>query len=144
MKRAILLATSLPVLLGGCGSLFDKPPSDQPGAAKFSNENGIIILSTGADNSCTSGSQLLELQIVSDDPSHGVFRFVKAMNVDNYLVRSDFTDHPGNLHAVSLKPGRYHISPHFLMASQRELPYYNFTVAAGEVVYMGEYWLTQH
>jgi hypothetical protein len=63
--------------------------------------------------------------------------------VDAKPIRSDYTDHHGFLHAIALPAGHYYLSPwlaHPDMLPER-IPKFEFSVSAGEVTYLGEFFL---
>jgi len=61
--------------------------------------------------------------------------------VDASTVRSDFTDHQGNVHAVVLPAGKYYLAAWMANPYMNpvRIPKAEFSVAPGEMVYLGEY-----
>jgi hypothetical protein len=68
---------------------------------------------------------------------------IALLSVDGYAVKSDFADHHGNLHAVKLAPGRYYVAAWIANPYVKPVRVQKaeFTVGAGEVVYLGEYFM---
>jgi hypothetical protein len=66
------------------------------------------------------------------------------INVDNFFVKSDYPDHQGSLSVFALKAGEYQLYPTVLrpFLTPKQVPKAEFTVVAGEVVYVGEYFMT--
>lgn len=138
MRSFLLFASSLAVLCGGCGMV-----PNRYSAAKLDlsarPEEAVALLSAGAPERCITNATQLELR------QDGRFSNVAYLPVDNYAVPSDFTTHHGYLHAVRLSPGRYYLSPHIAnpYVTIKKVPRIDFTVSAGEVVYLGEFFLVQ-
>jgi len=68
---------------------------------------------------------------------------ILGINVDSYLIKSDFPDHQGNLNVFKVKPGNYHlypfpVNPH--LAPVR-VPKAEFSLQPGETVYLGEFFM---
>lgn len=65
------------------------------------------------------------------------------MSVDVYTLKSDFSDHQGNVHAIVLPAGHYYIAAWVANIYVRPIrvPKADFSVTAGEVVYLGEYFM---
>ena len=61
--------------------------------------------------------------------------------VDTSYSKSDFSDHFGFVHAVRLPAGQYYVAPWLAnhVINPVQVPRYDFTVGAGETVYLGEY-----
>ena len=139
MKRTLasLLAS---LVLAGCGSLNNKHAPEALPDTALAGGNGVVILSTGAKETCVATSTFLKVKEADDSYWGGG----KAhLSVDGYAVKSDFADHPGHVHALSLPPGRYYLAPFIAnpYVTAVRVPRYDFVVNANEVVYLGEYFM---
>jgi hypothetical protein len=74
---------------------------------------------------------------------HGVSD-VALLGVDNFSAKSDFDGHHGLLHVFTVPAGNYYLAPWLARPSANpiQIPKAEFSVASGEVVYLGEYFLT--
>lgn len=141
-----LFLTLIVAIVAGCGGLPSRTnPSGLP-ASNIGGANAVIILSTGAAEGCRKfpPPKLTELAILRDDATYSMWHIMATFLTDDIFVKSDFDDHPGNLHSLTIVPGDYFFAPYQGTSHPIQVPKYNFSVSAGEVVYLGEYWLTSH
>lgn len=80
--------------------------------------------------------------MIPDGSSYGR-NALALLPVDAYTGKSDFETHRGFVHAVSVPPGKYYFSPWLAngMLITTAAPRFDIEVAAGEIVYVGEYFL---
>ncbi len=99
--------------------------------------NGVVLISANADDKCMSFSTFLSLHAQGDPyKKHG-----PLIPVDVYAIKSDFSDSYGFVSALAVPAGNYYFSP-WLANSYfiaKRAPRFDFSVAPGEVVYLGEY-----
>jgi hypothetical protein len=133
-----LISLLLLTLLTGCGTQTNRHRPELLTPETFSGDKGVVLLSAGAPrgNPITA----IFLQLFTDGDTS---RPLGVFGVDSAYIKSDFTTHHGFLHAVVLSPGRYHFEP--FLAHPAYIPTYvpkfEFSVAAGEITYLGEYHL---
>lgn len=103
-------------------------------------QRATVLLSTGAPEDCVSFSTFLYL--IPNGSGYGR-NALALLPVDPYTVRSDFETHRGTVHAVSLAPGRYYFTPWLANGyfTTESAPRFDFTIQAGEILYVGEYYL---
>jgi hypothetical protein len=128
-------------LLSGCMTFQNLADPVKITEAQMSGKLGIIVLSTGAFQNCIATATYLKIM-----PSTASFSSssTASLFVDASTVKSDFTDHYGNLHAFAIPAGKYYIAPGIannVIAIQRHKA--DFSVDAGETVYLGEYFMTR-
>lgn len=109
-------------------------------AADVTGDAAFVVLSAGAPEKCIATSTFLKLKAATE-PYGG--KDIALLSVDGYAVKSDFADHHGNLHAVQLAPGRYYVAAWIANPYVKPVRVQKaeFTVGAGEVVYLGEYFM---
>src|ERR1051326_470580 len=143
MNRTLHFTLLLLALTTSCGTLNNINRPELLTAEKLTDGKGIVLLSTGAPrrNGITATMLLLESRS-SDGSSHEI----RVFSVDNAYVKSDFTDRYGVLNAIALPPGRYSFTPWPPHPASIAVPRprFEFVVAAGEILYLGEYRLTRH
>jgi hypothetical protein len=144
--RGVLLGlvTASTLLLGGCAA-FDN--AKRPEAFKLPEAGSgmaTIVISTGAPQKCMAHAT--DLRIFKADKTYGLYGSTDSLSIDNYSVKSDFSDHHGYLSIVKLPAGPYYFAPYLLQpfATATRVPKAEFTVQAGDVAYFGEYFLTAH
>lgn len=103
-------------------------------------QRATVLLSTGAPEECVSFSTFLYMMPAGSSYGRNV---VALLPVDGYTIKSDFEAHQGTVHALSVAPGRYYFSPwlanpYFTATAS---PRFDIAVEAGEIVYVGEYYL---
>ncbi len=135
---ATLFAT---ILIAGCGLLPNRVRPEKISAVDLSSGAGIIILSAGAPSPCTSTPTELDIK-QAGVPYTGPT--VAYMPADTSIVKSDFSDHHGFLHVIKLDPGMYYLTTGLMRPYFKGLkvPKYNFLINAGDVLYLGEYYMT--
>jgi hypothetical protein len=139
--KTILITLSIACLLSGCGVFENRT---RPEAFIFPEPSlgmGTIIISTGAAERCFNFSTSLGF---FEAKSRYASWFLKAsISVDTYTLKSDFVDHHGFLHAISLPAGAYYMAPMLVNPGYepKSIPRADFTINAGEVAYFGEYFM---
>jgi hypothetical protein len=141
MKNKILAAllVFLNLLLGGCATQHKVGYGlDNLEPGQIPPDSGIVLISTGAPKSCVSTSTFLSIRSATAQDTVGPF-----LSVDGWTMKSDFEDHVGKAYAYVLPAGDYFITPFIAnpYVHLYHLPRADFSVAAGEVVYLGEYFL---
>lgn len=138
MKRLLFLAVAC--IVSGCGTMDNRLAPEKMNPAALSDGSGIVVLSTGAADRCISTATLLNMA-----PAGARYGKdgVAGINVDNYVIKSDFPDHQGILSVVVLEPGNYQLYPSTLnpYVTSIKIPKAEFSVAAGEIVYIGEFYM---
>jgi hypothetical protein len=99
-------------------------------------QTGMIVLSTGAPESCITSSTYLTLINLGTEEE------IKNIPVDYYSIESEFDDHIGFLSALALPPGKYALRPFianpYIFAHH---PRFEFEVVAGKAIYLGEFFM---
>lgn len=122
--------------LGGCASMdwgthlanFKYTPGEQ---------DSVVLISGGSPSTCLQNP--MSVRILADgDSSH--FNVVGISGFNSPLDTSMYKDHQGVLMAMRLAPGRYYAAlwPFNAMNVPTATWRADFTVDAGEVVYLGE------
>ena len=140
-RIALCLAVTA-MLLPGCATVDNRFGADRVSAADIDGASSIVILSAGADERCTSAATFLKVKPSGVD-YEGSRGEIALLAVDAYVMKSDFADHQGNLHVLKLQPGSYYAAPWVAngMLAAKRVPKAEFTVKAGEIVYLGEYYM---
>jgi hypothetical protein len=140
MRKLLPLAIAL--VLGGCGTVINRYAPEAIADAPIPAGSGRIILSTGAPRGCSSAPTYLKLL-----PEGATLREQELArpNVDSFALKSDFVDHQGNLHVIAVPAGNYYFAPWIDNPDIHPVrqPKATFSVAAGETVYLGEYYMPQ-
>jgi len=140
MSKLMLIASALVLLLSGCGTMTNRYAPEKWTAAAPAEGTGLILFSTGAPERCTMAATFLKL-LPEGKPYH--FAETALPSVDAYVLKSDFADHQGNLHLIPVPAGQYYFAPWtanpYLVPTK--VPKASFSVAAGEIVYLGEYFM---
>jgi hypothetical protein len=137
-KKSALAAILSALLIEGCTPLRD------PSHLNFSNvsdKQAIVVFTTGSPALCSLSSP--DPWMVSIFPVGAPYPkgYVLVATISNTFMKSDFTDHPGSILAVALDPGDYYVAPIVFNGQATQVARYDFSVSAGEVVYLGEYWM---
>lgn len=141
IKNFLLLISSALVI--ACGTVSNKTGVDLlPAAALNSPSEGIVIVSAGAPEHCTSVATFLSVREVT---SKKVVLSVPSIGVDVYVHKSDFADHHGTINALRLPAGSYYFTPSIAGPYIRTIiaPTFEFEVKAGETTYVGELFMTK-
>jgi hypothetical protein len=137
-----LLPLAIVLTLGGCGIATNRYAPNMATDAVVPAGSGVIVLSTGAPTKCVTVSTYLKLlpEGASDRAEE-----ITRVSVDAYILKSDFADHQGNLHVLPVPAGSYYFVPRTDNPVIRAVtqPKTTFSVAAGETVYLGEYYMSQ-
>jgi hypothetical protein len=142
MKSTIAMLLCAAFLLGGCATVDNRHGAEKFAYAPENPEEAVVILSLGATEKCFNYVTRLKL-LPAAAPYSGPM--IASLPVDSYVIKSEYTDHHGYLHVLRLKPGSYYLAP-FINNPRVKVSYASradFSVKAGEVVYLGEYFLEQ-
>lgn len=133
------LPIAITLLLAGCGTLTNRYAPEAIADGPLPAGAGLIVFSTGAPQKCQQAATYLDLM------PEGASKPIAFASVDSYIVKSDFADHQGSLHAIPLPAGQYYFTPRTDNPLVRSVlqPKASFSVAAGETVYLGEYYMPQ-
>ncbi|RZZ86361.1 hypothetical protein [Pseudoxanthomonas winnipegensis] len=131
---------SMLVLLTSCATLDNRYDPAKLSVGGVAPGSGVVVLSTGAQERCISASTFLK---VAPAQSPYYVTGIALLPVDSYALKSDFPDHQGNVHALALPAGKYYLAPWVAnpMLKAVKIPKAEFSVNAGEVVYLGEYFM---
>lgn len=110
-------------------------PDAAPGASM-----GVVLLSAGAKEKCVSAATFLK--VLKGDQTYFSGE-IGMVSVDAYVLKSDFPDTHGNVHALALPAGRYYLAPWLAnpYLTPTRVPRFDFDVKAGEVTYLGNYYM---
>lgn len=138
MNRMVLFLAM--ASLAGCGTMSNRLAPEKVDLAALGNGSAIVVLSTGAADRCVASATMLNLAPAG--ARYGKDGIV-GINVDAYVLKSDFPGHQGSLSAFSVQPGNYQLYPSVLnpYATPEKVPKAEFSVAAGEVLYIGEFYM---
>jgi hypothetical protein len=143
-RGAILrLVACAAVLLGGCASFDNAKRPEVFELPEAGSGFATIVLSTGSADKCVSHAT--NLRIYKASATYSLYSITESLAIDNYAIKSDFTDHHGYLHVVKLPAGSYYFATGLLQpfASPLHIPKTDFVIAAGDVAYFGEFYLTR-
>lgn len=137
-----LLPLAILLALAGCGMLTNRYAPETVTTQALPGESALIVFSTGAPRKCTTLSTYLKLLPEGASSSDEA---IALPSVDSYALKSDFTDHQGNLHVIAVHAGSYYFAPWTDNPVIRSVlqPQATFSVAAGETVYLGEYYMPE-
>lgn len=155
MKTGFCLCLALTAALSGCGILSNPNAADKLSDADLAaGDKAVVVFSTGIPESCGGGAKLIDLSFFASGASYAQDQRAATFTLNNHYLKSDFADHPGNLNAVALPPGDYQIAPfapgiagvnggftYTIRGTLGEIRRYDLHLAAGDVVYLGEYWM---
>lgn len=136
LKYLVILGYA--VVLQGCGTITNHyTPAKISTAAITSEQNGLVLVSTGANEGCLTAATFIG--VVDAKTKKGADPTV-FISVDSGLIKSDFDSHQGIVSAFSLPPGTYYFAPSIASPYVRsvKIPTFNFDVYAGETTYLGE------
>lgn len=133
---ANILVLSLTLMLGACGNVPNRIPSNLD--AGILKDHGIVVISTSADGISTSLASCLMISANPDNGDKG-----HCLMLDNAFVKSDFPDHYGQFYVLVLAPGHYtavlkYLNPYYYYTNPRNK---DFDVQAGQIMYMGDVYL---
>ncbi|WP_217638675.1 hypothetical protein [Nitrosospira multiformis] len=118
-----------------------------PADALDTKKTGVVILSTAAMQPCWDEIALAELY---DSSNKGVGWLGKRVMMNHGSFISDFKTHYGTVSGLELKPGKYYFKPqisptdYLSLGTKKEFDPVGFEVNAGEMVYIGELFLTNN
>lgn len=146
MTPKLVPSVVLPLMiagLAGCAS-FPNPasPSKLSAEAVNSSANGVVVMSSGAPDSCASAGRYLNLY---DAHSRAQVTTVPPIFMDFATQKSDFADHHGLVSAYALPAGDYYLTPVLANPMTRKVssPEFAFHVTAGETAYLGEVFMIE-
>lgn len=139
--KTTLITICIAGLLSGCGVFENRA---RPEAFVFPEPSlgmGTIIISTGAAERCFNFST--NLGFFEAKSRYTSFSLKASLSVDSFVHKSDFVDHHGFLHVISLPAGAYYMAPSLVNPGYepKSIPRADFTINAGEVAYFGEYFM---
>lgn len=142
--RAVAITTAVIVtsVLHGCGTINNRTGVDRITVEALSDASkGVVVLSTGAPETCMSTSTFLALH---DGNTRQLMVGRPPIGMDSIYHKSDFQGHHGTVNAVQLAPGKYALIPVIMnpYVTPITVPVFEFTVVAGEVTYAGELYMT--
>lgn len=144
-RPRIFLALLLASMFSACQTIPSSYVPDSLTGLDQSMQSGIVLFSTEATHACLPGVNGVDTVLKIADSGTSYFdNALFTISVDNGFVKGDFGDHPGGLHAISLPPGNYYFAPYrkaFYRSLRLSIPRYDFSVTAGEVVYLGDFYL---
>lgn len=140
----LLLTIPLTLLVSACGAMTSYTSVDKIHSNVFySNNVGVVILSTGAMKRCSFGATFTTYLVLYDSRNNRPFPNRASVDHSNY--KSDFETHHGLVHAFVLEPGRYFFSPQHPEfrgdGTKESFDTFGFEVEGGETTYLGEFWL---
>ncbi|MFC4310527.1 hypothetical protein ACFPN2_15660 [Steroidobacter flavus] len=137
MVAVVVLACTV----AGCGTMNNRLAPEKLDPATLASGSAIVVLSTGAADRCIATATMLNLAPAG--ARYGKDGIV-GINVDAYVLKSDFPDHQGSLSAFTVQPGNYQLYPSVLnpYVSPKKVPKAEFSIAAGEVLYIGEFYMS--
>lgn len=137
-----LLIALLAIFGMGCATMDNANGPATVQAANLPAGSGVMLMSAGAQECCVSFATLLKLYRREND---GKDTLLRILSVDGYVMKSDFATHQGNVHAVALEEGEYILEQYAANPYTMPVvpPRFAFTVTAGQVVYIGEYFMTR-
>ena len=143
MSRLSVLIVFCAALLGGCAVLGNRLGPEKVSVAQVPADAAVVILSAGAPDKCTQAATFL--RIYPADAAYTLLTVITSFNVDGSVVQSDFPTHQGSLSVLQLKPGTYALVPGTASPNVKpvKVPKAEFSIAAGEYLYLGEFWMTQ-
>jgi nitrous oxide reductase accessory protein NosL len=138
MKSLTLATLISSLLLAACGSMPNRASvASIPSEAFKAEKSGVVILSTGAPETCVSMATFLK---VFEASSKKQVDSAPLIPVDAYTNKSEFATHHGLVNAIALPAGEYYVSPWtanpYVVATKT--PSFGFKVQPGETVYVGE------
>ncbi|PAR45349.1 hypothetical protein [Vibrio metoecus] len=127
-------------LIFGCASVSNIYDPSHVSVNQLPEDHGVLVLSTGAPESCVSTSTFLKIHKLGEDYFSSE---LALLGVDSYALKSDFDSHQGNVHALVLPQGNYYLAawianPYVEPVKVRKA---EFGIKAGEIVYIGEYFM---
>jgi hypothetical protein len=130
------------VLAAGCGSMSNRADAKLAEPAKMKKDEGYVVISTGTNFVDQFGVGVF----LTIAPVTAQYRQdeLALLAVSSQVLKSDFSDHFGLLHAVKLKAGTYQYYQANLDVRRYAIsvPNVRFDVVAGQVTYLGEFFYT--
>ncbi|MDF2153435.1 hypothetical protein [Vibrio sp. CAU 1672] len=138
-RIALCVSTLSTTLLAGCATPTLIPNILSVDPNNLSEQQAILIVSTAADETCTSFSSAIVIKESNQPPT--LLSSIGTMQLNNSFVKSDFKGEYAKVYSTIIKPGEYD----FWLQSQN--PYFeftdplltsSFTLEPGEIKYVGE------
>jgi hypothetical protein len=138
--KGMAFVVAITCTVAGCATVNNRLAPEKLDPATLASGSAIVVLSTGAADRCIASATMLNLAPAGS--RYGKDGIV-GINVDAYVLKSDFPDHQGNLSAFSVEAGNYQLYPSVLnpYVTPEKVPKAEFSVAAGEVLYIGEFYM---
>ena len=135
-----LFVCFLVILVPGCASINNRLDPSRISLTQVPSNSGIIIISAGAPKRCVTTSTFLKVLPATSKYNNAP---IALLGVDSYALKSDFADHQGNVHTLALPAGDYYLAAWIAnpYVTALRVPKADFSIRAGEVVYMGEYFM---
>lgn len=129
------------VFLTACGTINNHADPAKLVGRPVPKDSAVVIMSAGAPAHCISSATFLKM--IPDGQDFHSSGLVALLSVDGYAVKSDFDDHHGSLHAVVVPAGKYYFAPWVANPYIKQITAKraDISLAAGEVVYLGEYFM---
>ena len=139
--RRIVTGLLLMTAAAVCMAFSNQMNPKKLNVGKLTANDAVIVVSTGADQGCLKASSLL---YVAPSGSPYLKKVAAGFQIDGSLYKGDFHDHQGFLNAAKLAPGKYDAYVYVLHPGLEptQLPKFEFSIAAGETLYLGEFYLT--
>ena len=135
MLRSILVSLSF-LFISGCATQTSRFAPELIQDVQMKEDEGIVVISTGAKEHCISEATFLK--VYNSESTE-----VGLLSVDAYVLKTDYTTHHGNIHALKLPQGDYFLWPWLAnpYASYNSPQRINFSVDKAKVKYLGEYFM---
>lgn len=143
MRMRRLFLGALATLVMGVGLTSCASMDNRMSPARLIGQDptkGYVVISGGASERCIQAATALYFSLQTAGYNKNV---LVLANVDAAVVKSDYADHQGSLSVFGLAPGQYQFYPVTLNPYHEavRVPRFTFTVAAGETVYLGEFFM---
>lgn len=136
MKRS--LATAMAFALAGCNSVFANPTSvarldvqQRQNAAT----SATVILSAGVREVCFSSYPVM-IDLISEETGQALH-----FTANNEFMKPQLDENHGFVHAANVAPGRYFLTLDVWAKRTTSAPVASLTLAPGDLVYIGEFFL---
>jgi len=134
-----VLAAAMAFALAGCSSVFANPTSIARldiQQRQNADTSATIILSAGVRKTCLTSNPVM-VDLVSRDTG----KVVHHLTANNEFVKPQLEENHGFLHAVNVAPGRYYLTLDVWATQLVATPYAFVTLAPGDLVYLGEFFI---
>ncbi|MEQ1782200.1 MAG: hypothetical protein ABMA14_12620 [Hyphomonadaceae bacterium] len=140
MKWRYALIALASTIASGCGTRSWEKYDPRNVSFDAMNENeGMVVLSTGADHDCLNNATALKL--MEQGKSYGETE-IMLLPIDFTVgIDGDFSDHPGHVFAIPLPAGQYYLTSWQGGYETVKAPRARFTVEPHKSTYLGEMYL---